>query len=196
MSSRLSIEELCSGWCQLAVMLRAGVSLPRAMTALSAEKDLPVLRKAAAGMQKEMDKGVPFAECLKRSKPSLFNAALQRIMLLDIPDAQKADALRQAAVAEESFAKAGSTGKPLLRFVATVFGAVMLLSFMMLVFVVPVFQEMYASMGGSLPVPTQLFLNIGSLFIDNVLVQIVFALLFIFAFVYVKKFPYHAARTQ
>uniref|UniRef100_UPI0040568B85 type II secretion system F family protein n=1 Tax=Candidatus Electronema sp. TaxID=2698783 RepID=UPI0040568B85 len=194
MSSRLSIEELCSGWCQLAVMLRAGVSLPGAVTALSAEKDLPVISKAAAGMRKEMDQGVPFAECLNRRTPRLFNAALQRIMLLDIPAAQKADALRQAAVAEESFAKAGSTGKPLLRFVTMVFSAVMLLAFFMLIFVLPVFDEMYASMGGHLPVPTQLFLNIGSLFIDNVLVQIVFALLFIFAFVYVRKFPYHAAR--
>lgn len=194
MSSRLSTEELCSGWRQLAVMLKTGVSLPGAVAALRAEKDLPVIRKAAAGIQKEMDQGVPFAECLKRSKPRLFNAALQRIMLLDMPDTQKADALRQAAAAEDSFAKAGSSGKSLLRFVATVFGAVMLLAFFMLVFVVPVFNEMYSSMGGKLPAPTQLLLDIGRLFTGNVLFQIVFTLLFIFSFSYVRKFPYHAAR--
>lgn len=99
MSSRLSTEELCSGWRQLAVMLKAGVSLPGAVTALRAEKDLPVIRKTAAGIQKEMDQGVPFAECLKLKKPRLFNAALQSIMLLDIPNAKKADVLRQSAAA-------------------------------------------------------------------------------------------------
>lgn len=194
MSSRLSTEELCSGWRQLAVMLKAGVSLPGALAALSAEKDLPVIRKAVAGMRKEMDQGVPFAECLKRSKPSLFNAALQRIMLQDIPAAKKADVLRQAAAAEESFAKAGSSGKSLLRFVTVVFSAVMLLTVFMLVFVVPVFDEMYTSMGGRLPAPTQLLADLSRLLVGNPLFQIALALLFIFAFVYVKKFPYHAAR--
>ena len=194
MSSRLSTEELCSGWHQLAVMLKAGVSLPGAVASLSAEKDLPVLRKTAAGIQKEMDKGVPFAECLKQSNPRLFNAALQRIMLLDIPDVKKADILHHAAAAEESFAKAGSSGKPLLRFVTIVLSAVMFLTWMMLVFVVPVLDEMYTSMGGSLPAPTQLLAEISRLLNSNMLFQTAPALLPLFLFIYVKKFPYHAAR--
>jgi type IV pilus assembly protein PilC len=173
--SRLSLRERSTLYWQVAVLLKSGTSLPEAVTALRLEKDLPKIGKLVEKIEKEMAGGTSFAECLNRHD-DIFNAALRKILTSAAPDAQKADMLRQAAETEEQFAAIGVTGTALLRsvlwyplFVAIITG---LIAFLLLIFVIPVFEEMFASMGTSLPAPTRMIMALGRPFADNPLLAL------------------------
>ncbi len=173
--SRLSLMEQSTFYWQVAVLLKSGASLPEAVTALRLAEDLPKIGKIAGKIQKEMSGGTSFADCLNRHE-DIFNAALRKILTSAVPDIQKADMLRQAAATEEQFAAIGVTGTTLLRSVLwyplLVLSIVALIAFLLLIFVIPVFEEMFASMGGSLPALTRMIVAFGRPFADNPLLAL------------------------
>ena len=109
MRSRLSPDELGIFYRQLAVMLRSGVALPEAVTALSAEKELPRIKKRVGRIKKDMAAGCSFTECLTGQR-DLFNPALAKILALD-HNAQTADILIRFAEIEERSSEIGNTPK-------------------------------------------------------------------------------------
>ncbi|MCI5140182.1 MAG: hypothetical protein D3909_00225 [Candidatus Electrothrix sp. ATG1] len=194
--SRLPSDELGIFYRQLAVMLRSGVALPQAVTALRSEKDLPRIRKRAGKIHKEMATGRSFAECLTRQS-DLFNPALDKILALDLPDTQRADILQRFAAVEEHFSEVGGTGKALLKSVlwypALVLTIVTLLTFLLLIFVIPVFEEMFAGLGGGLPAPTQLVVDISTVLAENSPYLLLLLLFFIAFLIFGRTLMYQAA---
>ncbi|WP_446009604.1 type II secretion system F family protein [Candidatus Electrothrix sp.] len=173
--TRLSLRERSTLYRQVAVLLKAGASLPEAVTVLRLEKDMPKIGRIAGKIEKEMAGGVSFAECLHRHE-DIFNAALRKILTSGLPDVQKADMLQQAAETEEQFVAVGVTGTALLRSVLwyplLVLSITGLIAFLLLIFVIPVFEEMFASMGGSLPALTELVVGISRPVTSNPLLSL------------------------
>ncbi|RWX50388.1 Type II secretion system (T2SS), protein F [Candidatus Electrothrix marina] len=195
MRSRLSPDELGIFYRQLAVMLRSGVALPEAVTALSAEKELPRIKKRVGRIKKDMAAGCSFTECLTGQR-DLFNPALAKILALD-HNAQTADILIRFAEIEERSSEIGNTPKTLLKsllfYPSIVLCIVITITFLMLIFVIPVFEEMFASMGGGLPAPTQLVFDISMMITGNSLNPILLLIIIIALLISAKFFFYWAA---
>jgi type IV pilus assembly protein PilC len=173
--SKLSLNERCSFYWQAAMLLKSGAEPPEAVTGLRQEKELPKISRIAGKIEKEMAEGSSFAECLNRHE-DIFNAALRNILTSDIPTAQKADMLQQAAESEEQFAAVGATGTALLRSVLwyplLVLSITSIIALILFIFVVPVFEEMFTSMGGSLPVLTKLVVELSKPIVNNPLLAL------------------------
>lgn len=167
---RLSLRERSTLYWQLAVLLKSGASLPEAMTALRQEKDVPKIGRLAQKIEKEMAGGISFTECLNRHE-NIFPPALRNILTSEKPDLQKADMLVRVAETEEQFAAIGFTGTTLLRsmlwYPLLILSITGLITFLLLIFVIPVFDEMFTSMGGSLPALTALVVGLSRPVMNN-----------------------------
>ncbi len=171
--SRLPSEEVGSFYRQIAAMLRSGVSLSDAVSALSDERDLPKIRKKAARIKKDLEDNISLKDSFARH-PNLFSPALIKILTSDISSEKAADVLQKFADAEERTGKVSRKLPSILIYPVAVLCIAISITIAILVFVIPVFQEMFADMGGKLPLETQLVVNISEWVKSNLLYIILF----------------------
>lgn len=180
-------DEISTFYRHMAVMLRSGVPLPEAISALSEEKDLPEIKGRAAVIRKDLAAGIPLGECLEKH-PDIFNPVLIRILTGDFVNEIVADLLDKFADTEERTGKGDKRVYSIMIYPLFVLGAAMIITFFLLVFVIPVFQEMFADFGASLPGVTQAVVSI-SLFIKNYLYLFVTGVIgLILFFVFNRKY--------
>jgi len=187
--SRLSSEEIGSFYRQIAVMLRSGVSLSDAVSALSDERDLPRIRKKAARIKKDLEDNTSLKDSFARH-PNLFSPALIRILTSGISSEKAADVLQKFADAEERTGKVSSKVALILIYPVAVLFIAVLITLAILIFVIPVFQEMFADMGGKLPPLTQLVVSISEMVKSNLLYIILFFIIVAVSFIFSRKFFY------
>ena len=190
--SRLSSDEIGSFYRQLAVMLRSGVSLSDAVSSLSDERDLPRIRKKAARIKKDLTDNISLKDSFARH-PNLFSPALIKILTSGIPNEKAADVLQKFADTEERAGKISGKVASILVYPVAVLCIAVLITLAILVFVIPVFQEMFSDMGGNLPAPTQLVVSISEVVKNNLLYIILFFIIVAVSFIFSKKFFYLVA---
>ncbi len=190
--SRLSSEEIGSFYRQIAAMLRSGVLLSDAVSALSDERDLPRIRKKATRIKKDLADNISLKNSLA-NHPNLFSPALIRILTSGIPSEKAADVLQKFADTEEKTEKVSSKVASILVYPVAVFFIAVSITLAILIFVIPVFQEMFANMGGKLPPSTQLVVSISEVVKSNLLYIILFFVIVAVSFIFSRKFFYFVA---
>jgi type IV pilus assembly protein PilC len=159
LGGRTSARDLAVFSRQFATMTSSGMSLLRSLAVLEEQTAKAPLRKALSEVRGDVEGGVALSTAMgKHTKvfPTLMVAmvragetggfldgALERIAV----NVEKDDALRGKI-------------KGALVYPAVVLGFSMFMIAGVLIFIVPVFEKMFKSLGGQLPLPTQIIVNV------------------------------------
>jgi type IV pilus assembly protein PilC len=161
---KVSTKDLSLATRQLATMIDAGLPIVQCLDILAQQSESKLLRNTITTIRKDVEGGCTLADAL-RKHPKIFddlytnmveageaggilNTILNRISLF----IEKANRLKKKVK--------GAMIYPC----AIVFVAVAVVTVLM-IWVIPVFAELYGSMGKALPMPTQICINISNWFV-------------------------------
>lgn len=146
---------------QFATMLSSGLPILRCLAILADQTQSPRLREVLIEVRDEVEKGDSVSEAFARHRefPPLMTSMVRAGEVggfLDSTMTQIADSL-EADVRLRGKIKSALTYPIAVGIIAVI------ITTGMLVFVVPVFSELFASFGGELPLPTQILVNASNL---------------------------------
>lgn len=147
---------------QLATMIDAGLPLVQCLSILASEHGNATLKKALLDIKTNIEGGATFTDALKRH-PYIFDELYINLVssgeiggILDV-------ILTRLALFMEKTLKIKRKIKGALIYPAIIIIVASLVVTIILIYVVPVFSSMYANFGASLPVPTQIVINMSNL---------------------------------
>jgi type IV pilus assembly protein PilC len=144
---------------QFATMINSGLSLLRALTILAEQTANKRLATVIGEVRAEVEKGTALSVALAQH-PKVFN----RLYVAMIRSGEVGGFLDQVLlrVAEtlEREVALRSKIKSAMTYPVVVFAMVLMIVSAMLVFIVPMFKNLYASLGGQLPLPTRILVGV------------------------------------
>ncbi len=156
---------------QMAVMSAAGVTVHEAITLLSEENENSQIKSLTGSIKNEIDKGNPVEQSMAKY-PHVFPEMLIKILETEEPGEKVAKILNSLAdEAEITWQLKSRLFHALFLPINTIFIAFMIVIIIM-IYVIPVFQEMFADFGQALPSQTRMVISI-SAFIKNYLIVII-----------------------
>ncbi|GAA3331891.1 type II secretion system F family protein [Curtobacterium albidum] len=140
---------------QASTMLSSGLSLLRALTILADQTESKKLKEILGKVRDDVERGVSFSDAVSK-----YPVDFPPIMINMIRAGETGGFLDQAmdsiATNFEKEHKLRSTIKSAMTYPVVVLVMSLVAVVVMLVFIVPIFQKMFASLGGQLPLPTLL----------------------------------------
>ena len=176
---------------QLAVLFATGIRADESFNTLAEESDDKQIRGVCSSIKKDLEGGVLLSDSLNKY-PQIFNPVLVNVLKKEELSEKVSKALSMMADVTESSGEIKTRVLKALFFPATTFVIAILAFTMILLFVIPVFAEMFADFGSQLPAPTQFVVNMSELIRENGLIIIVLLILVFVLFIY-KKTRYSIA---
>ncbi|RJP85905.1 MAG: type II secretion system F family protein [Desulfobacteraceae bacterium] len=166
---------------QFSTMIDAGLPIIQCLDILHAQQDNVTFKKMLKGIKDSVESGQTLAEALKKYPDQFDNLFVNMVAageaggILDV-------ILRRLSAYMEKAAKLKAQVKGAMTYpIVTLVIAVGVIA-VILVFVIPVFEEMFATMGGALPVPTQVVVAASRFVQTRILYIIGFIVIFKMAF--------------
>ncbi len=141
---------------QLATMIDAGLTLMRALTILSEQMENPSLRESLDRVKKDVEGGHSLSGALARDEHHTFPPFMVSMARAGEAGGFLDVAMRQVADTFEAEVRLKSKIKAAMTYPVVVFVMAILMCIGMLLFIVPIFEEMFAGLGGELPLPTRI----------------------------------------
>jgi len=140
---------------QASTMLSSGLSLLRALTILAEQTDSKKLAEILGKVRDEVEQGVSFSDAVAKY-PVEFPPLMINMIRAGETGGFLDEAMDSIATNFEKEHKLRSTIKSAMTYPMVVLIMSLAAVVIMLVFIVPIFQEMFSSLGGKLPLPTML----------------------------------------
>jgi len=169
---------------QFSTMIDAGLPIIQCLDILYAQQENATFKKMLRSIKDDVESGSTLAEALKKF-PNEFDDLFVNMIAAGEAGGILDTILRRLSAYMEKAARLKSKVKGAMTYpivTLIIAGAVLAV---ILVFVIPVFEDMFADMGGQLPAFTQMVVKASDFTKKNVIYIIVGLILFIFAF---KKF--------
>jgi type IV pilus assembly protein PilC len=165
---KLPLEELAIFTQQLSSLLNAGLPLVQCLEALQDQTEDQVFRIVIRDVRAEISSGNSFSDAVKRF-PKAFNTLF--ISMVEAGEASGALAEILGKVAEyfESSVRLTKKVKSAMTYPIAVIGLAIALVNVLLIFVIPVFADMFADFGAKLPAPTQFLIDLSDFLKANIL---------------------------
>jgi type IV pilus assembly protein PilC len=152
-------NELLPGFSrQLAAMLSAGMPIVASLDALEEQADNPNFKTCILQLKRSIENGAAFSEAL-RAFPSVFDTLYCNMVKGGETGGQLAETIGRLAGFLEASARLKRKVKSAMMYPTIVLSIAILIAIGMILFIVPVFGEMFADFGAQLPGPTQFLLN-------------------------------------
>ena len=154
----IKIGDLAAMARQLETMTAAGLSLLRAITVVSEQTGQPKLKRLLHEVAREVETGSALSDALARRPVEIPPIMISMIRagetggFLDI-------ALDAVATTFEKEAKLRGTIKSAMTYPIVVLGIALLAVIAMLLFIVPIFKNLFAGLGSQLPAPTMILVT-------------------------------------
>ncbi len=181
MEPKISTKDLVVFTRQFATMIDAGLPLVQCLDILGKQQDNKTFKKILLKVKEDVESGSTFADALKKH-PKAFDELYVNLVAAGEVGGILDTILNRLAAYIEKALKLKKKVKSAMTYPATVVGIAVIVIAVILVFVIPSFQKMFADFGGELPMPTQVVINISNFIQDYILVIIGAIVLFIFAF--------------
>lgn len=144
---------------QASTMLTSGLSLLRTLTILSDQTENKKLKDILGKVRDDVERGVSFSDAVAK-----YPVDFPPIMINMIRAGETGGFLDQAmdsiATNFENEHKLRSTIKSAMTYPVVVLVMSLVAVAIMLIFIVPIFQDMFSSLGGTLPLPTQILVTL------------------------------------
>jgi type IV pilus assembly protein PilC len=170
---------------QFSTMIDAGLPIIQCLEILHTQQGNKTFKRMIKEIKDQVESGATLAEALKRF-PKHFDSLFVNMIAAGEAGGILDAILRRLAAYMEKAAKLKSQVKGAMTYpIVTLIIAILVLG-VILVFVIPVFEEMFADFGGTLPVPTQIVVAASDMVKSKILYIIIG--LFIFGFAVRKAY--------
>ena len=166
---------------QFATMIDAGLPLVQCLDILYSQQDNRTFKRILKQIKDDVEEGSTFADALKKH-PDVFDDLFVNLVaageiggILDVILNRLANYIEKAAKLKKKVK--GAMVYPLVVMIIAVCVVAVIL-----IFVIPVFQQMFADFGRALPAPTQFVVNVSNFVKSYIIYLIVLMALCIFAF--------------
>jgi type IV pilus assembly protein PilC len=150
---------------QFATMIDAGLPLVQCLDILSQQSDNKMLRKTIREVKEEVESGSTFAAALKKH-PKVFSDLYCNMVAAGEVGGILDTILNRLASYMEKIVKLKSKIKGAMIYPACIIAAAVLVTGILLVYVIPVFADLFNSFGQALPAPTQFVINLSNFTIN------------------------------
>lgn len=158
---KLPLGELAIFTQQLASLLTAGLPLVQCLEALQDQTQDPVFRIIIRDVRTEISQGNSFSNAVKLY-PNAFNSLFISMVEAGEASGALAEILSKVASYFEASVKLSKKVKSAMTYPIAVIGLAIALVNVLLIFVIPVFAEMFADFGAELPVPTKMLIDLSN----------------------------------
>jgi type IV pilus assembly protein PilC len=158
---RVKTRDLAVFSRQFATMIDAGLTLIRALNIMAEQAENPELRRVLRGVKQDVEAGLSLSASFAKT-PEVFPPLMISMTRAGEAGGFLDGAMRQIADNFEAEVKLRGKIKAALTYPVVVFVLALLMCIAMLIFVVPVFKDMFAELGGELPLPTQILVNLSA----------------------------------
>ena len=143
---------------QFATMITAGLSLLRALRILTEQTESKPLAAVLALVRDDVESGQAISESLAKH-PLAFPPIMINMVRAGETGGFLDAALNSIAENFEKEVKLRGTIKSAMTYPVVVLSMSVVAVMVMLIFIVPIFQDMFAGLGGALPLPTQMLVS-------------------------------------
>jgi len=144
---------------QFATMIGAGLSLTKCLSILGQQTESPALRVIITQIGKDVESGQSLSDAMSKH-PKVFPPIFVNMVRSGETGGVLDEVLNRVADHFEREEMIKGRIKSAMTYPIAMGSLVLLVLIAMLIFVVPTFQTMFSSMGGTLPLPTQILVNI------------------------------------
>jgi type IV pilus assembly protein PilC len=155
---RVKLKELSIFCRQFATMVNSGLPILRALAILSEQTESKELQKVLLGTRLDVEQGASLSGAMAKY-PKAFNDLFIAMVKAGETGGVLDTVLLNLADMIENEVELRRKIKSAMTYPVAVVCMVVLIMSAMLLFVVPQFQTIYASLGGQLPLPTQILLS-------------------------------------
>src|ERR671917_442575 len=147
---------------QLATMINAGLPIVRALYILSEQTQNPKLKDVVVAVRKDVEAGLSLSEALEKHPEVFSRLFTEMVKAGEIGGILDGVLLRLADQLERDQALRRKIRSALTYPIVVLVLAILAASFM-LIFIVPVFAQMFQDLGGTLPLPTRICMLISDI---------------------------------
>lgn len=159
---KIALKDLAVMARQMATMISAGLSLLRTLAILADQTENPALAKVLAQVRNDVEQGHSLSASMSKHRDA-FPPLMINIIRAGETGGFLEDSLVSVATNYEAEVKLRSKIKSAMTYPVMVLCMAIVAMVAMLLFIVPVFEEMFASLGGTLPGPTLLLVRLSGI---------------------------------
>jgi type IV pilus assembly protein PilC len=152
---------------QFSTMIDAGLPIIQCLEILHSQQDNVTFKKMLKEIKASVEGGQTFAETLSKY-PKQFDELFVNMIAAGEAGGILDTILRRLSVFLEKAAKLKSQIKGAMTYPLVTMVIAAIVVGVIMVFVIPVFEEMFAGMGGALPLPTQICVNMSRFIKGNI----------------------------
>lgn len=158
---KLGLGELAIFTSQLASLLQAGLPLVSCLEALQDQTEDQVFRIVIRDVRNDIATGTSFSAAVRKF-PNSFNSLFVSMVEAGEASGGLAEILAKVAAYFESTVKLTKKVKSAMTYPIAVIGLAVALVNVLLIFVIPVFADMFKDFGAKLPAPTQMLIDLSN----------------------------------
>ncbi|NMM16796.1 MAG: type II secretion system F family protein [Cellulomonas sp.] len=161
-TDKIGLKDLAIMARQLATMINAGLSLLRALSILAEQTENKALAKVVGQVRSDVETGSSFSSSLGKH-PQVFPPLMINMVKAGEVGGFLDQVLMSIASNFENEVKLRGKIKSAMTYPVVVFIIAIIAVIGMLLFIVPVFAGMFSSLGGKLPLPTQVLVTMSGI---------------------------------
>jgi type IV pilus assembly protein PilC len=178
---KVSEKELVLFTRQFSTMIDAGLPLVQCLDILSKQTENQTFAKTIVEIKKEVEGGATFADALRKYPKIFDDLYVNLVQAGEIGGVLDATFARLAGYIEKARSLKGKVKSAMVYPSAIMFVAVSVVIFLM-IFVIPIFAQMFQDFGGTLPWPTRLVIGLSDIVKSYVLFTIPVFIVAVFGF--------------
>ncbi len=162
MGRGITTKELVVFTRQFATMIDAGLPLVQCLDILASQHENPIFKKVLFDVKSSVEGGSTFADALAKH-PKVFDALFVNLVAAGEVGGILDTILNRLSAFMEKNEKIKGKVKGAMSYPVAVIGIAIVIVTGLLVFIVPVFDEMFKGFGQSLPAPTQFIVTLSNI---------------------------------
>jgi type IV pilus assembly protein PilC len=152
---------------QFATMIDAGLPIVQCLQILAQQTDSKVFRKVIGGVKDDVESGTTLAEAIKKQNKVFTDLYVHMVQAGEVGGILDTILVRLATYLEKAV-KLKSKIKGAMIYPSCIVAAAVLVTAVLLIWVIPVFADVFSSFGKALPAPTQFVINLSNFTIAHV----------------------------
>ena len=161
-TNRIKLREIAVMTRQLSTMVDSGLSVVRSLGILAAQIENPELARILNDVRTDLEHGSSLSvACAKH--PKAFSKLYCTLIQAGEVGGNLDEVLTGLSDTIEKQANLNKTIKSAMTYPSVVLGVMVVIFSAMIIFIVPVFQKLFKSLGGKLPLPTQILIDISNI---------------------------------
>lgn len=162
LSDRVKLREVAVFTRQLSTMVDSGLSVVRSLGILASQVENPAFAKVLIEVRLDLEHGSSLSVACARH-PKVFSHLYCTLIAAGEAGGNLDEVLGRLAATIENQAAINKTIRSAMTYPAVVLSVMIVIFTAMLVFIVPVFQHLFTTLGGKLPFPTRVLITVSQI---------------------------------